>query len=48
MAETEYTKGFRAGYKWAEEHIIKLLEEADSACTDWAVALIKKEENEET
>jgi hypothetical protein len=28
------------------ERIIKLLEEADSACSDWAIALIKGETNE--
>jgi hypothetical protein len=41
--DTEYTKGFKAGLSYEQERIIKLLEEADSGCTGWAIALIKGE-----
>jgi hypothetical protein len=43
MADTPYTAGFRAGLEWERERIIRLLEEADSACSIWALALIEGE-----
>jgi hypothetical protein len=43
MPDTPYTEGFKAGLEWEKKRIIRLLEEADSACTDWAVALIEWE-----
>jgi hypothetical protein len=47
MSEFEFERGREAGVKWGErlerERIIKLLEESDSVCNEWAIALIKGE-----
>jgi hypothetical protein len=46
--DTQYTQGFKAGMAWEIERIIKLLDDADSACSGWAIALIRGETNGET
>lgn len=33
----------KTGIREEQERIIKLLEDSDSACSDWAIALIKGE-----
>jgi hypothetical protein len=38
-----YDVGVENGLAMAEEYIIRLFEEADSACSPWAIALIKGE-----
>lgn len=45
MTDTQYTAGFRAGMAWREAEIIRLLEEADSACSDWAIAIVEGKDN---
>ena len=34
-------KMFNSGRDFEKERIIKLLEEADSACSEWAIVLIR-------
>jgi hypothetical protein len=39
----DYDSGFNSGMEWEQSRIIKLLENSDSACSAWAIALIKGE-----
>lgn len=40
MTQDAYHKGFNKGMQSAKEIIIGLFEQSDSACSDWAVAVI--------
>ena len=43
MGIDAYDYGIIDGKATREQEIIKLFEESDSACSDWAIALIKGE-----
>ena len=44
LIHTNAHNAFAIGVKTERERIIKLLEEADSLCSYWAIELIKKEQ----
>jgi hypothetical protein len=41
----DFNLGFQAGVIDERERIIRAFEQADSACQDWAIAIVKGETN---